>query len=157
MNHINQPDFEDCPCSGKNMSNLAAPWILFTLHCKGGLHGYEIVKSVAYRIERLTGKVNVSGFYRHLNMMEKRGMLTSAWDRSQNGPAKKVYSLTESGRYCLENWLETLDLQMALIGEFLDLARRTLSESPEAVLRPEGEDKQSASGWERGGETRWRP
>lgn len=116
--------FDDCPCSGKNMSNLAAPWILLTLFQQEGIHGYEITRIIRQRIESLGLGMNMTGLYRHLNNLEKRGMLVSEWDTSHKGPARKTYALTGAGRECLWRWMQTLTTQMTLIGELFDHARR---------------------------------
>jgi DNA-binding PadR family transcriptional regulator len=113
-------DFEDCPCSGKSMSTLAAPWILLTLHRQEGLHGYELTKIVKNHMEKLGIGLNATGLYRHLNQLEQRGMLVSQWDTRTSGPAKRNYYLTEDGRKCLWRWIQTLSLQMTLIGTFFN-------------------------------------
>jgi len=116
-------DFEDCPCSGKSMSTLAAPWILLTLYRQDGLHGYELTKLVKSYMDELGIGLNITGLYRHLNQLEKRGMLVSEWDIRNKGPAKRNYYLTEDGRKCLWRWVQTLGLQLSLIGTFFDHVR----------------------------------
>jgi DNA-binding PadR family transcriptional regulator len=113
-------DFEDCPCSGKSMSTLAAPWILLTLHRQEGLHGYELTKVVKGYMDALGIGLNITGLYRHLNQLEKRGMLVSEWDTRNRGPAKRNYYLTADGRKCLWRWIQTLGLQISLIGTFFN-------------------------------------
>ncbi len=113
----------DCPCTGKNMRNLAAPWILLTLFKQNGIHGYEIGKIISGYLEDTEAGLNLAGLYRHLNMLEKRGMVTSEWDVGVKGPAKRRYFLTDAGVECLWRWIGTLTNQMALIGKFFDQAR----------------------------------
>lgn len=125
------PDFEACPCSGKNMSTLVGPWILLTLYHHTGTHGYEIQKIILNRLQEMDLGLNIAGLYRHLNLMEKRGMLTSTWETGEPGAAKRRYFLTESGKECLWRWLGTLGSQMILIGKFLDEAHQVF---PQAVL-----------------------
>ena len=124
-------DIEDCPCSGKNMSNLAGPWILLTLYHHQGTHGYEIRKIIKGYIEDFAVGVNITGLYRHLNMLERRGMLSSEWDTTEKGPPKRRYYLTETGETCLWRWMNTLGNQVLLIGRFFDQARTVF---PSAVL-----------------------
>lgn len=124
-------NFDECPCSGKNMSTLVAPWILLTLYHHEGTHGYEIQKLVLSRLQELDLGLNMTGLYRHLNMLEKRGVLTSTWDTGEPGPAKRKYYLTESGKECLWRWLGTLGVQLTLIGKFMDEAHQVF---PHAVL-----------------------
>jgi len=124
-------DFKACPCSGKNMSTLVAPWILLALYHHPGTHGYEIQKIILGRLQKMELGLNMAGLYRHLNLLEKRGMLTSTWETGEPGPAKRQYSLTEAGKKCLWHWLNTLGAQLILIGKFLDEAHRVF---PSAVL-----------------------
>jgi PadR family transcriptional regulator, regulatory protein PadR len=116
-------DFDDCPCSGKSMRTMAAPWILLALHRQDGLHGYELTKIVKGYMDELGVGLNITGLYRHLNHLEKRGMLVSEWDTRNRGPAKRNYYLTEDGRKCLWRWIQTLSLQMSLIGTFFNQAK----------------------------------
>lgn len=113
------------------MRNLAAPWILLTLFNQDGIHGYEIGKIVRGYLENTVAGLNLAGLYRHLNMLEKRGMVTSDWDVSGKGPAKRRYYMTAAGKECLWRWIGTLSNQMALIDKFFDLARITF---PSAIL-----------------------
>lgn len=113
----------DCPCTGKNMRNLAAPWILLTLYRHEAVHGYEIGKIVSRYLEDTEAGMNLAGLYRHLGKLEKRGMVTSEWDVGLKGPAKRRYSLTDAGKECLWRWIGTLGNQLALIGKFFDQAR----------------------------------
>lgn len=116
-------NIQDCPCSGKNMSNLTAPWILLTLFNHQGTHGYEIKKIIKEYIADLEIDMNITGVYRHLNVLEKRKMLSSTWDITGKGPAKRKYYLTDTGRECLWNWINTLCVQASLISRFFDNAR----------------------------------
>ncbi len=43
---------------------------------------------------------------------------SSEWDTRKKGPAKRNYYLTEDGRKCLWRWIQTLSLQMSLMGTF---------------------------------------
>jgi ABC-type nitrate/sulfonate/bicarbonate transport system permease component/DNA-binding PadR family transcriptional regulator len=124
-------DFDACPCSGKNMSTLVAPWILLTLYHHQGTHGYEIQKMILSQLQELDLGLNMTGLYRHLNLLEKRGVLTLVWDTDEPGPAKRGYHLTEAGKEGLWRWIGTLGLQLTLIGKFLDEANKVF---PQAIL-----------------------
>jgi DNA-binding PadR family transcriptional regulator len=124
-------DLNDCPCSGKNTSTLVAPWILLTLHRHEGSYGYEIQKIILSQLQELGFGLNAGGLYRHLNLLEKRGVLTSKWDTSPPGPARRRYFLTEAGKECLWRWISTLSVQMTLVGKFLDKVQQVF---PSAIL-----------------------
>ena len=129
-------DLKECPCSGKNISTFVAPWILLILHENEGSHGYEIQKMILPHLRELGFGLNLGGLYRHLNILEKRGVLTSTWDTSTPGPARRQYFLTESGKECLWRWMNTLSVHASLIGKFMDVARRTFSNAllPKVVI-----------------------
>ena len=114
----------ECPCSGKNMGYFMAPWILLTLYQREGTHGYEIKKILKEYMKDLGISFNIAGLYRHLNQLEKRGVLTSEWDTPVRGPAKRRYYLTDEGRECLNRWTQTLYIQLELIRRFFDKAGR---------------------------------
>lgn len=130
-------DLDQCPCSGKNTSTLVAPWILLTLHQNEGLHGYDIQKIILGNLQELGFGLNAGGLYRHLNLLEKRGVLTSAWDTSGPGPAKRRFFLTEAGKECLWRWLSTLSTHVSLIGKFMDEAQKVFSNAvlPKVTLK----------------------
>jgi DNA-binding PadR family transcriptional regulator len=129
-------DLNECPCSGKNISTLVAPWILLTLYQHEGSHGYEIQKIILGQLQELGFGLNMGGLYRHLNILEKRGVLTSTWDTSAPGPAKRKYFLTEEGKECLWRWMRTLSVHVTLIGKFMDEAQRVFSNAilPKVLL-----------------------
>ena len=123
-------NFQDCPCSGKNMTYFSAPWILLTLYDHEGIHGYELKKVIKGYMEDLGISMNITGLYRHLRLMEKRGVVFSEWDTPDNGPAKRQYYLTESGDECLWRWMQTLHIQLELITRFLDKAGSVFPSPP---------------------------
>lgn len=131
-------DIEECPCSGKNMRNLAAPWILLTLYDHQGTHGYEIKKIISRYMGDFDVGMNITGLYRHLNLLEKRGMLRSEWDTPEKGPPKRKYFLTETGEICLWRWMNTLCTQVSLIGRFLDQARSVFPDATLPIVRMTG-------------------
>ena len=126
---------QDCPCTGKNMKHFAAPWILLTLVSHEGAHGYKIKKILNQFTQDLGIPLNITGLYRHLNGLEKRGVLYSTWDAGSKGPAKRKYYLTESGKECLHHWMRTLSMQSLLIGRFFDQAKTIFPSLPVPTIR----------------------
>lgn len=57
-------------------------------------HGYEL-------LEQVTGlgleRTDPGGLYRTLRAMEQDGLVTSWWEQSESGPARRSYRLTEDG------------------------------------------------------------
>ena len=123
-------EFENCPCTGKSMTSLVAPWILLTLHREGATHGYDLARTIKAHHEALGIGLNPTGLYRHLAALEERGMLRSQWDQPERGLPKRLYSLTEEGEGCLRNWIDTLTTHARLIEGFFDEASRSLPDQP---------------------------
>jgi hypothetical protein len=46
--------------------------------------------------------------------LEKAGLVSSLWDTSQAGPAKRTYTLTAAGQLFLGNWADILQRYQAL-------------------------------------------
>ena len=68
-------------------------------------HGYDL-------LEQMGGMglhtVDAGGLYRALRVMESEGLLTSAWEHSESGPARRTYSLSVEGREWLHAWAGAL-------------------------------------------------
>lgn len=97
--------------------NLLIPAILLHLK-KIQTHGYDLIHEVAkFGIE----SVDKGYFYRTLRQLEKDNIVTSTWDTSSSGPAKRIYALTETGKNHLKLWAETLDNHQKMVHQFLDL------------------------------------
>lgn len=47
--------------------------------------------------------------YRTLRKLEEGGLVSSFWDTSASGPARRMYSLTHAGELFLAGWLDALE------------------------------------------------
>lgn len=66
-------------------------------------YGYQLVQEL--------GKAGLPGFdpttvYRTLRQLEKAGLVSSFWDTSESGPARRRYSLTKTGETFLDLWTD---------------------------------------------------
>ena len=111
-------DFIDCPCSGKTLARLLHPAILLCL-ARGPAHGYSLLQQLAELKMFASGEPDHAGVYRTLKQMESSGFVRSEWNLGA-GPARRVFSLTETGAACLDRWLETLERYRDAIDELLD-------------------------------------
>jgi DNA-binding PadR family transcriptional regulator len=91
---------KQCPCSGGTLDKLVHPAIFIVLS-RGSLHGYEIATLLAKMPMFRGRRPDTTGVYRCLQQMEKRGYVASARVKSENGPGKRVFSVTAKGRDCL--------------------------------------------------------
>ena len=64
--------------------------------------GYDLIARLK---ESGLGEYNSGTIYRALRQMEKSGLVSSMWDTSEDGPAKRLYSVTQGGSLFLKNWL----------------------------------------------------
>ncbi len=99
--------FCDCPCVGATLDKLVQPALLAIL-AKGPLHGYELARQIGEIPNFLDAAPDVSGVYRMLKMLEARGMVVSDWGVSRGHRAKRLFTITDNGRHCLELWHRTL-------------------------------------------------
>jgi poly-beta-hydroxybutyrate-responsive repressor len=68
-------------------------------------YGYELMERMGtFGIAMM----NPGTFYRVLRQMEKDGMVSSSWDTSGGGPARRIYSITDAGEAYLKVWAESL-------------------------------------------------
>ena len=93
------------------------PFLLLALE-QWQSHGYELIRRMsAFGFETL----DRGSVYRTLRQLEKDGLVTSGWDTSKDGPARRLYTLTDAGR--------------ALPGGLRRLAAR-LPDDAQPVLQP---------------------
>ena len=119
MNQKKTMNFEQCPCSGRNLDKLLHAAIL-TLLVEEPLHGYELVNRLT-RLKMFHGrKPDPTGVYRLLKQMEKDGLVRATLELSAAGPAKRSNQITSEGRRCLLRWRETLQVLQQSIGELLE-------------------------------------
>ena len=81
-------------------------------------HGYDLLE----RLPDLVGdeRVDVGNLYRVLRRLEEQGLVSSEWDESVPGPAKRTYELTDAGGEALERWAASLAETRARIDRFLE-------------------------------------
>jgi poly-beta-hydroxybutyrate-responsive repressor len=105
-----------CRCDGGQPKNFARPCLLLLL-AESSAHGYELIE----RLRPFGFEINdPASVYKSLRQMETEGLVTSTWELSSRGPARRVYALTSDGRDLLEAWSITLDQNRAILGRFLE-------------------------------------
>jgi PadR family transcriptional regulator PadR len=81
-------------------------------------YGYDLMKSLAaFGFATL----NAGSLYRVLRQMEKDGMISSTWDTSQEGPARRVYAITAVGEAYLKLWADALQQYQKTMDAFFRL------------------------------------
>jgi len=88
-------------------------------------YGYQLVQELS--------KAGLPAFdsatvYRTLRQLERSGLVSSFWDTSQSGPARRMYSLTKSGEAFLKLWLDVLshyqDILQSALNSYENLHER---------------------------------
>lgn len=98
-----------CPCEGGTLVRFLQPTILALLD-ENPCHGYDLLQKIAG--VKIWGDMSPdpSGVYRILREMEKKGIVKSEIVHNAGaGLGRKVYTLTEEGLKCKENWRTTLE------------------------------------------------
>ncbi len=86
-------------------------------------YGYKIVES----IEDLTGgrhKIKLGSAYTLLRRMEKRGLLTSKWEKGKETPDKRIYRATKKGEQLLKSWLEAVIERREMMNKMVDFYQK---------------------------------
>ena len=116
-------DFQDCPCSGKNLSRLLQPAIMALL-LREPLHGYRVLELLRAEAMFKAQPPDQTGVYRILRNMEQEKLVACDWEFQDSGPARKCYTLTEKGLDCLQQWKRTLIAYHVSVSSVIDLLNR---------------------------------
>lgn len=92
-------------------------WLLVMLK-ENNLHGYEIMKELKDRFDVVTDPGTV---YRALRQLERDGYISSWWDPKEQGPARRIYTLTDGGQEALALWRTTLEQYRSNLDAFFTL------------------------------------
>jgi len=104
------------------------PFLLLALE-QWQSHGYELIRRMtAFGFEAL----DRGSVYRILRQLEKDGLVSSGWDTSKDGPARRLYSLTDAGRAYLNVWAASLRGYQTMLDQFFSLYPPPLSPPPPA-------------------------
>jgi PadR family transcriptional regulator, regulatory protein PadR len=110
---------DQCRCDGGQPKNFARPCLLLLL-AEAPAHGYELID----RLRPFGFDIgDPAGVYKTLRQMEQDGLVTSRWEQSSRGPARRVYSLSSDGRDLLGAWAHTLEDNRRILSDYLERYR----------------------------------
>lgn len=93
------------------------PFLLLALE-QWQSHGYELIRRLTdFGFEAL----DRGSVYRILRQLEKDGLVTSGWDTSKDGPARRLYTLTDAGHSYLNVWASSLRGYQSMLDQFFSL------------------------------------
>jgi PadR family transcriptional regulator PadR len=97
--------------------DILPPFVLLAVSLQRA-HGYAIEDYL--RGFGLFG-ITMSTLYRTLRQMEKDGFLESTWEPGPTGPARRVYTITDTGHVWLESSASMLNAYRETINRFFGL------------------------------------
>ena len=93
------------------------PFLLLALE-QWQSHGYELIRRLSgFGFEAL----DRGSVYRTLRQLEKSGLVVSGWDTSKDGPARRLYSLTDAGRDYLNVCAVSMRGYQMMLNQFFSL------------------------------------
>jgi PadR family transcriptional regulator PadR len=81
----------------RDLPNKDLAAIILAILADGPAHGYAIARRVEEVSENML-RLREGSLYPALRILEQDGLVTAQWETPPAGPARKVYSLTASGR-----------------------------------------------------------
>ncbi len=105
-------------CGMGNLYRFVEPVALLLLKTKGKTHGYDLAGALNdYALS--DSIVEPGALYRTLRRLEENGYVSSTWDVSGAGPARRIYELTPAGDVHLQEWGEVLERLSLSLGRFV--------------------------------------
>lgn len=83
---------------------LATSLLAFLKGCNA--YGYQLNQQLS---ESGLPQSDSGTVYRALRQLENSGFVSSFWDTSEQGPARRMYSLTAAGEMFLRTWIEAMN------------------------------------------------
>jgi PadR family transcriptional regulator PadR len=110
---------------GRRAAGMLESALLLLLH-REPAHGYTLMEQLGeFGLEG----IDPSAIYRALRDMESREWVSSTWDEEQSqGPARRVYHITETGDEVLAAWAQDLDETRKMIDRLLKAYHRHMEE-----------------------------
>src|SRR5579859_6374014 len=106
--------------AGDLPNNWLVPAVLLLLRDLSS-YGYDLMRALsAFGFAMM----NPGPLYRMLRQMEKDGLVRSSWDTSGQGPARRIYSITEAGEAYLRLWASSLGQYRRMMDRFFRLYKR---------------------------------
>jgi PadR family transcriptional regulator, regulatory protein PadR len=99
------------------VERFAEPALLLLLRERPA-HGYDLLE----RLPELTGeaRIEMGNLYRLLRALEEEGLVSSEWDDSSPGPAKRRYAISADGERLLDHWVDALRRSQERTARFLE-------------------------------------
>ncbi|MBN2557980.1 MAG: helix-turn-helix transcriptional regulator [Clostridia bacterium] len=106
-------------CNGKQhmMERFMEVCLLLLLYDETG-YGYGLVERLSF-FGFSEEQLNIGSLYRTLRKMENESLVTSLWEEGGQGPRRRVYQITETGKVELGRWIDILKMRKARIEKLI--------------------------------------
>lgn len=84
----------------------STPTLILAVLADGPRHGYAIAREIERRSADAL-KMGEGALYPALRALEREGLVVSQWETMPSGPARRTYTLTDSGQAKLAQQIET--------------------------------------------------
>ena len=96
-------------------------------------YGYQLVQEL--------GKAGMENFdsttvYRTLRQLERSGLVSSFWDTSESGPARRMYAITKAGDTFLDLFLDTFTRYQKILQSALNSLDNSNSSAEREAKQP---------------------
>lgn len=108
------------------------PAVLLLLS-SGPAHGYDLLTRLPTVFPRAVEPPDPGTFYRLLRSIEADGAVTSTWQATGAGPARRIYALTDAGHEQLDWWSWQIDREIEALANFQTSYRQAGSDPPPAT------------------------
>ena len=122
-NHREQLGGRPCSCEMGNLYRFTEPIVLLVLARLGTAHGYQIAAEAEPLAVTHAG-LDGAAIYRALRRLESTDCVTSGWDTSGGGPARRLYTLTDRGVEHLGEWVEVMERIASAVGSLVKQGRK---------------------------------
>ncbi|MCD6238479.1 MAG: PadR family transcriptional regulator [Thermotoga sp.] len=113
-----------CARFGFRTGNTLVAALLYLL-LKKPAHGYSLVDELRdLGIDPAFVSYGVA--YRLLRDMEVRGLISSKWEIEGSGPPRRIYSITNSGREYLKNWVNNAEKNLRVMNNLINKIKEVL-------------------------------
>lgn len=100
-------ELKKCACNGSFLDKLTQPALLAIL-ARGSNYGFQLISDLEHSGMVSGDSLDPAGLYRTLKRMEAAGLVCSFWDTETSSKPRRIYSITDQGHACLDNWRDTL-------------------------------------------------
>lgn len=111
----------ELPCPEGKIERFLEPCLLLLL-AETPAHGYDLMEKLD--LFDFDPRCQDPGqIYRTLRRMESDGLVLSAWETNNSGPARRCYEITADGLAVLRAWMKTLEKRISIVQTLLERYR----------------------------------